>query len=67
MKPSWNDAPEWANWLAMSDVGVWTWFEKEPSISYGMGYYFAEHGGEWEDVINDMDWTDSLESKPNNI
>ena len=65
MKPSWEEAPEWANYLACSEEGVWSWFEKEPSISYNMGYYYAEHGGEWEDVITNTDWTDSLENRSN--
>ena len=29
-KPSWDDAPEWANYLAMDCRGAWYWFEKKP-------------------------------------
>lgn len=29
-KPSWDDAPEWANWLAMDEDGDWYWHKKEP-------------------------------------
>ena len=28
--PSWDDAPEWANWLAMDENGDWYWYEYEP-------------------------------------
>ena len=28
-KPSWKDAPEWANWLARNDDGWWFWHELE--------------------------------------
>lgn len=30
MKPSWDDAPEWAQWLAMDDSGAWFWYEEKP-------------------------------------
>lgn len=30
MKPSWDDAPYWAEWLAMDGMGEWFWFESMP-------------------------------------
>lgn len=30
MKPDWNDAPEWAKWLAMDIDGEWFWFAEKP-------------------------------------
>jgi hypothetical protein len=38
MKPDWNDAPDWAQWLAMDKDGTWWWFEREPGkggVSWG--------------------------------
>lgn len=35
MKPDWNDAPEWAEWLAMDDDGSWWWHEEEPLLYDG--------------------------------
>ena len=32
--PSWDDAPEWANWLGFSDDG-WCWFENKPICHRG--------------------------------
>jgi len=32
-KPNWNDAPEWANWLALNDIEKWTWFEDKPKLN----------------------------------
>jgi hypothetical protein len=29
-KPSWSDAPKWANYLAMDGDGRWYWYEREP-------------------------------------
>jgi len=30
MKPSWDDAPEWANWLAQDEDGSWWWYGAKP-------------------------------------
>jgi hypothetical protein len=35
VKPSWNDAPEWANYLAMDSGGSWLWFENKPLLRSG--------------------------------
>jgi hypothetical protein len=32
MKPSWKDAPSWAQWLAMDQGGSWYWYEVEPKL-----------------------------------
>ena len=29
-KPTWDSAPEWANWLAQDSDGRWFWYELEP-------------------------------------
>ena len=31
--PSWDDAPEWAEWVASDDEG-WFWFASEPTKTY---------------------------------
>ena len=30
MEPSFDNAPEWANFVAMDGDGEWYWFEEEP-------------------------------------
>jgi hypothetical protein len=35
MKPSWDDAPEWANYLARDHDGSWWWYEHEPTLERG--------------------------------
>lgn len=30
LKPSWSEAPSWANWLAMDKNGIWAWYEAKP-------------------------------------
>jgi len=32
MKPSWDDAPSWAQWLALDGDGEWYWYEVEPML-----------------------------------
>lgn len=60
-KPSWDDAPEWAKYMAMDEDGAWYWYEDEP--------YPSILKEEW---ANDMkfervaiaDWRLTLESRP---
>ena len=64
MKPSWNDAPEWAGWLAMDENGDWWWYEFEPYLGYDG--FFAERGGcePQEDVIDHSGWRSTAERRP---
>lgn len=71
MKPSWDNAPEWANWLALDENGEWYWYEEEPAIpnndTISYRYWdtyknFKLAGREkWEK------WEDSLEQRPKEI
>lgn len=65
-KPSWSDAPEWANWLAQNPWGGWRWFEGRPSPLDGFGW--RPYGGRAMVVgittpVNG-DWKDTLEARP---
>lgn len=68
-KPSWADAPEWANWLCQRDDGMWFWCMEEPRVSengwetrhearaaYPSGDQIPEY------VLGD--WRDTLERRP---
>lgn len=68
MKPSWKDAPEWAQYLAQERNGRWWWFEEEPD--------YLDYSGTW--AVKDFGLTrsrialevednsaDSLEHHPN--
>lgn len=50
MKPSWDDAPEWANWLAIDDDGEASWFQYEPVRHTGRysSFWIPQNGGEME-------------------
>jgi len=65
MKPSWDEAPEWANWLAMDEDGLWGWFEKQPEIKVDDGMWdLACTYIPADKYYGDDDWTESLERRP---
>lgn len=51
MKPSWDDAPEWANWLAMDGDGEWIWYKDEP--------YWEGIDAQWHVDTDDTPLTES--------
>lgn len=62
-KPIWDDAPEWANYLAMDSNGRWCWYENEPSKIYGDEW--APCAGKIEEALSPYDaWENSLEPRP---
>lgn len=66
LKPSWDDAPEWANYLAVDSCGDWFWYEFEPTNDYAGGYWFGTVGRSW--MAKELDVVEkSLESRPKKI
>jgi len=63
MKPDWEDAPEWANWVTMDADGAWYWFETKPSICSDEGIW-VQNIGEVEKCFNIKAWTETLEQRP---
>ena len=60
MKPSWNEAPEWANFLAMNQNGDWIWYEYEPNPRFGVWWISRE--GRYEMAYEaPKNWSESLE------
>ena len=62
MKPSWDDAPEWAQWLAMDESGRWWWYEEKPVRK---GEYWLNYGNMEEALPNTSLWDKSLEKRKN--
>jgi hypothetical protein len=66
--PSWDDAPEWAMWLAMDSNKVWNWFQNEP-FQHRTDNWFTnkETGGQFRRalVTNDYsgDWENTLQAR----
>ncbi|MCW0413516.1 hypothetical protein NG831_06340 [Xanthomonas sacchari] len=60
-KPSWDDAPEWANWLALECYGIWYWHEWKPEWDENSREWLSDGRIEYTDVHNPED---SLEQRP---
>lgn len=64
-KPSWVNAPEWANYLAMDKDGSWWWFEVKPSLK-SSSWEIPSLSGFSIMQANDHlpDFEETLESRP---
>lgn len=62
-KPDWKDAPEWAQWLARDESGVWYWYENEPDV---FDDFWDNRTGLFSLAIpsNWGRWQESLEQRP---
>jgi len=64
MKPSWRDAPEWAQWLAQDRSGEWLWYENMPYI-YNDKINIWSTLGEYRMCRKvNHNWKDTLEQRP---
>ncbi len=62
-KPSWNDAPDWAMFLAIGhNTQEYEWFELYPVLYYG-GWYANEGKNVNCDKYNEL--KNSIEERPN--
>lgn len=63
-KPNWNDAPEWAQWLAQDYVGRWMWHEEKPYTKEYIWYTPLRcYSANTDDEINE-NWQSTLEQRP---
>lgn len=69
-KPSWDDATEWARYLAQDSGGRWYWYDAKPvafdeefgvEAEVGKAFYSSRYG----EVIGD--WRSTPEQRPNHI
>ena len=62
MRPNWQNAPEWANWVAMDKCGDWFWFEEKPLKDQ---FRWVEiKNSKYEFAEDDVEWDESLEKRP---
>ena len=64
-KPSWEDAPEWAEWLAQDEDGEWKWLAGLPG-KYVDGWTAVKIKGHCKGLALG-DWRDTLEKRPANL
>ena len=66
-KPSWKDAPEWAEWLAQHSTGFWCWGNGAAKTASNDVWYSPALGKtEWSGMAGEVlgDWRDTLERRP---
>ncbi|APC45967.1 hypothetical protein QHH_55 [Halomonas phage QHHSV-1] len=66
-KPSWDDAPEWAQWLAQDSYGGWWWYDQKPVSSDHDGSFDAP--GQLSETSEGAvpaghGWRETLEARP---
>lgn len=61
-KPSWNDMPDWAEWLAQDEDGEWKWLAGLPG-KYVDGWTAVKIKGCCKGLALG-DWRDTLEKRP---
>ena len=66
-KPNWNDAPEWAQWLAQDEDGDWYWYAEKPMLQNDM--YMWSNDSQYSVAYNDEEnenWQSTLEERSKN-
>jgi len=71
-KPSWERAPDWAEWLAMDEDYQWRWYENKPTWRFDTEVETVcgqwQTDGEWERAAKpDIIWQNTLEPRPLNF
>lgn len=61
MTPSWDDAPNWANYRAKDQYGSWIYFETKP-IAHSEGW--ASQLLSKSEHVTHSDWKESLQERP---
>lgn len=71
-KPDWEDAPEWANWVAQDKDGDWYWWQEQPLVlrhpfwmpsdADSTGEIDLAKRGKINTII--AEWTTNLEQRP---
>lgn len=64
MKPNWEDAPDWANYLAMDSDRTWFWHEEKPNLSYFEDEWLVSNGMSALADSTEIYCQNSLEERP---
>ena len=64
-QPDWSQAPDWANWWAMTKGGFFAWVDSEPRLSNPHGGWLMSRGKTVAPSFNYAgNWQDSLRKRP---
>lgn len=58
IRPEWNTAPRWANFVAMDSSGAWYWYSERPVLDASLGMWCA--GGHNTEAVKFQSWQESL-------
>jgi len=64
MNPSWNDAPDWAQWVAQDADGEWRWFEMRPHKVFDYIWYAGGRSVSTGNRHPNHKWESTLEGRP---
>lgn len=66
MKPDWNKAPDWADYLAQDGDGSWNWFRFKPECDHEIASWECELDDYQEARIGRPNacWYLTLETRP---
>lgn len=68
-RPPWEDAPDWAEWLAQDADGFWAWFRREPRLGHNEDWVVGEQTAlpTWSKAgkgQTNPNWRTTLERRP---
>lgn len=65
MKPNWDDAPEWATWMAQDKDGYWLWYEFKPYKGNEEWFKNKNNSGRVSIAYPSFEgWDNTLEMRP---
>ena len=64
IKPTWESAPKWANYLVMDQDGSWAWHQQKPELGT-VSWYISEPSAGAIERATVPGWATSLETRPN--
>jgi len=63
----WDEAPDWAKWIAQDKDGTWIGFENPPKDPIADDGMWRSSTGRWDSVVSGRprpDWRDTLQKRP---
>ena len=61
---NWDNAPKWAQWVAMDESLEWYWYEFRPTLDDQGEWTQVRTGRQKMIVLDDIDYENTLEERP---